>query len=138
MASQELDLDDRVVEYLMQTVSFPADVDMGRQDSSGPGIVYVVDPAQEVVAYFNGRKKRTYAFTLMAKLSKWSDALNTLNAINRTMERAKPVDIKSNNGSFAFLSAQMTSNPSFKQAIEDDGVTYSIYAASFQVKILIN
>ncbi len=138
MDKPTLDLDSRVIDFIKSNVKLPVPVEMGRQDRSGPAIVYVMEPTNEVHRYFNGRLKRAYAFTLMAKVERWTDATSLLDQINQLMEDAKPSDIKSSNGSFQYITAVMTASPSYRDAVEDDGVTYSVYAASFKVTIIIN
>lgn len=138
MDNQALDLDERVIAYIKAHVTLPTPLEAGRQDGSGPSIVYVAEPTNEVKRYFNGRVRRAYAFTIMTKLEKWQDGMSLLDRINQAMEDAKSIDIKSSNGSFQFVSAAMTASPAYKDAVEDAGVTYSIYAASFKVTAVIN
>ncbi|WP_125710081.1 hypothetical protein [Lacticaseibacillus porcinae] len=138
MDKQTLDLDDCVIAYISSHVELPAPLEMGRQDGSGASVVYVMEPTKDVKRYFNGRVKRDFAFTIMTKLEKWRDSAGLLDRINGAMEDAKRADIKSNNGSFEFISASMTNSPAYRDAVEDDGVTYSIYAASFKVTAVIN
>lgn len=136
--TRTLDLDEQVSAYISAHVDLPVPLETGRQDGSGPSVVYVIEPTNEMKRFFNGRVKRAYAFTIMTKLEKWQDATGLLDSINRVMEDAKRIDIVSSNGTFQFISAQMTAAPAYKDAVEDDGVTYSIYAASFKVTAVIN
>jgi hypothetical protein len=138
MDKPTLDLDDCVIAYISSHVELPATLEMGRQDGSGVSVVYVMEPTKDVKRYFNGRIKRDFAFTIMTKLEKWRDSAGLLDRINGAMEDAKRADIKSSNGSFEFVSASMTNSPAYRDAVEDDGVTYSIYAASFKVTAVIN
>lgn len=138
MDKTTLDLDDRVIAYITAHVDMPAPMEMGRQDGSGISVVYVMEPTKDVRRYFNGRVKRDFAFTIMTKLEKWRDSAGLLDHINGAMEDAKRADIKSKNNSFEFVSANMTNSPAYRDAVEDDGITYSIYAASFKVTAVIN
>lgn len=132
------DLDDKVIDYIEQAVELPVPLETGRQDQSGPAIIYIMQPMQKYTRYFNGRVKRSFAFQIAAKLPRMEEAIQVLNDINSAIERAKPGNIKSDSGSFSFRNAQMTQNPSYKDTIEDAGVTYSVYAASFEVEVIIN
>ncbi|QPI89333.1 hypothetical protein I3F57_06195 [Lacticaseibacillus paracasei subsp. tolerans] len=132
------DLDDKVIDYIEQAVKLPVPLETGRQDQSGPAIIYIMQPMQKYTRYYNGRVKRSFAFQIAAKLPRMEEAIQVLNDINSAIERAKPGDINSASGSFCFRNAQMTQNPSYKDTIEDAGVTYSVYAASFEVEVIIN
>ncbi|WP_270235236.1 hypothetical protein [Lacticaseibacillus suilingensis] len=140
---KRLDLDDAVVKYIKSAVALPADLDMGRQDSHGPGIVYVLKATNKVTRYYGGRTKSAYAFTIMTKLEKWRDAVGLLNEIDDALRRAGRTDIKSINDSFQFVKATATDTAAFREAIKDDdkdsnAQVYSIYAQPFEVTVIIN
>lgn len=132
------DLDSKVMDYIESHVTLPVPIETGRQDQSGPAIIYIMQPMEKFTRYYNGRVKRSYAFQIAAKLPKMEQATQVLNEINDAMEQARSGDIKSGSGSFSFRNAKMTQNPSYKDTIEDAGVTYSVYAASFEVEVIIN
>ncbi|WP_262315373.1 hypothetical protein [Lacticaseibacillus parakribbianus] len=136
--TKTLDLDSQVISFIKATVSLPTGIDFGRQDSSGPGVVYVIKPTNEVKRYYGGRVRRAYAFTIMTKLARPIDAIGLLSQIVDAVEHARSGDIKSANGSFQFVKAEMTDSPAYRSAVEDSGETYSVYGASFKTTIILN
>lgn len=136
--TETLDLDQRVVDYIKAHVNLPSEVSVGRQDSSGPGIAYIMTPTNEVKHFYNGRVRRSYAFSIMTKLPRPVDAIGLLNRAISVIEQAQRQDIVSSNGTFEFVKAEMTDSPGYRSAVEDAGKTYSIYAASFKTTIVIN
>ncbi|WP_179395054.1 hypothetical protein [Lacticaseibacillus absianus] len=138
MTEDTLDLDVQVIKYIKSQVTLPADVSVGRQDESGPGIAYIVKPTSEVKRFYNGRVRRAYAFTVMTKLPEPVDAIALLNRIIAAVEHAGSVDVRSANQSFQFVKAEMTDSPAYRSTVEDAGVDYSVYAASFKTTVIIN
>lgn len=130
-----LDLTERVLDYMMKAADIPEGVSLGRLDESGPGLQYVATANQSVKRYYNGRSRRTYAFEIAAKMETPQAAIAVLDDINRVMSDARPFQIRSENGSFKFVTAKMSATPAYKGVLEDDGVTYSVYSAAFQVEI---
>lgn len=57
------------------------------------------------------------------------------------MENATPISIKSENGSFKFISAKMTTSPEFLATVQDDdgqdAQKYGVYQGAFSVQVII-
>lgn len=137
-----LDLDLQVARYLDQTLNLFAQIEMGQPSHAGNSITYIMQPLQKVQNYYNGRQKRTFAFSMQAKNSSWLEAFKALDQINSAMQHANRRLIKSANGTFLFVKAEMTLTPRYVGLVTDTTETnateYAIYQATFNVTALID
>lgn len=148
MVLKILDLDKCVAEFINDHLDLPSELVVGQPSMHGSSIAYVMRPLQKYKTYFNGRKKRTFSFDIQAKCPFWLNSIDTLNQINDLMENAKSAQLKSENNSFQFVSAEMTHPPNFAANVTDNldivndqnnnGNIFSIYTASFEVTAIIN
>lgn len=132
-----LDLDTKVINYLIANLDLYAKFKMGGSDEKGEWLIYVMTPLSKYTKYMNGRIKRWYGFQIQAKAKNWRTAYDALDQINRRIEQARAVDIQSGNSSFAFIKGAMSQNPASLGVVKEDGKDYAVYSASFQIEILI-
>ncbi len=137
-----LDLDLQVARYLDKTLNLFAQIEMGQPSHAGDSITYIMQPLQKVQNYYNGRQKRTFAFSMQAKNSSWREAVKALNQINLAMQRANRNLIKSANDTFLFANAEMVLTPRYVGLVTDSkdpsAIQYAVYQATFNVTALIN
>ncbi|WP_165860965.1 hypothetical protein [Lactiplantibacillus pentosus] len=141
MSQVDLDLDVRVANYISDNVDLFDTLTLGNDYAPGMSLSYTLQPAGPATRYYDGRRRRSFAFAITAKHPHGIVCINTLSAIMDIMENATPVSIKSKNDSFKFISAKMTTSPEFLATVQDDdgqdAQKYGVYQGAFSVQVII-
>lgn len=141
MSQVDLDLDVRVADYISDNVDLFDTLTLGNDYAPGMALSYTLQPAGPAIRYYNGRRRRSFAFAITAKHPHNLVCINTLNAIMNTMENATPALIRSTNNSFKFVSAKMTTSYEFIATVQDDdgqdAQKYGVYQGAFSVQVII-
>lgn len=113
----------------------PIDVPIIRVDSTGAGngIAFMLTPVGQETRYYDGSRSRTYAFQVTARHTDQLTVLNALFSINKYIDSLNPEDIVSQNGSFDFISAVVTSVPNLVQ-VDTHGY---LYVSNLQSEIIL-
>lgn len=146
--AQTLDLEQCIADHINDGLDLPAELTIGEPSTHGTSIVYIMRPLQKYTNYLDGRQKRTFGFDIQIKCPNWVQAIDALNMVADFMQKTRPYQLKSSNGSFEFIKAAMKQPPSFVANVTDnldvvtgktsgDGV-FCIYEISIEVTAIIN
>lgn len=136
-----MDLDVQVANFISTHVNLFDTLTLGNVYAPGNSLSYTSQPAGPATRYYDGRRRRSFAFAITAKNVDGITCIDTLNAISNVMEQATPISIKSADGSFNFISAKMTESYKFVATVQDDdsqdAQLYSVYQGFFSVQVII-
>ncbi len=129
----ELDFSNRMIEALESNVQLPSRIDIPiiKNDE---GIAFMFTPVGPVKQkFYNGDMLQRCAFQLTMKSLDQELIINTFNAINAYVFSLNEGDIQSQNGSFKFNEATVSSTPVY---LGQENSRY-IYASNYEAELLI-